>query len=414
MLGLLALADLEIDDVINAENTQELKNTLQGAGNYLSRQILKYWSQNTHIQLQFELHTGRAGDREDLRTGTVLWTEVYDAARRVTVRIGARSRGFIWFFSFLAWFSQQQQKGEPLILVLDEPDMFLHAKGQYDLLRFIQEQLAPHHQVVYSTHSPFMIDPRRLDRVRVVFDRSMDALQGPLARKDEGTKVLPDVALADEATIFPLRLALAYNLTQGILDVTNSLVIGSVPDMIYLTTMSDLLRLAGESPLDERWTMVPIGSLDRLGGFVTLAESPNRLNLAALLDARMTDWDSMASIHGQKLLPVRVRTYGEFTGTVEATVEDMFDVDFIMELVNASYNKDLPKALTIADLPESGGILSRLTTTFEQRRLTGQPFNRYRPAKYLADHVSSLRPRLSYATLQRFRAAFGVLNALVK
>ena len=63
MLGLIGLADLELDQILNSQNTQDLNNQLEGAGNYLSRQILKYWSQNKHISL---------------------W-----------VRVGTRSRGFI-------------------------------------------------------------------------------------------------------------------------------------------------------------------------------------------------------------------------------------------------------------------------------------------------------------------------------
>ena len=91
------------------------------------------------------------------------------------MRLGTRSRGFVWFFSFLAWLSQQQRKGIPLILLLDEPGLVLHASAQGDLLRYIEAELKPHHQVIYTTHSPFMVDPKNFDRVRIVRDRSMEA-----------------------------------------------------------------------------------------------------------------------------------------------------------------------------------------------------------------------------------------------
>jgi hypothetical protein len=89
MLGLIALADLEIDQIINSQNTQELKNQLEGAGNYLSRQILKYWSQNKHISLRFDVRPAKPGDPPGMQSGTNLWAEVYDSAHLVTVRVGA-------------------------------------------------------------------------------------------------------------------------------------------------------------------------------------------------------------------------------------------------------------------------------------------------------------------------------------
>lgn len=101
MLGLISLADLEIDQLLNSQNTQELKNQLEGAGNYLSRQILKYWSQNKHISLRFDVRPAKPGDPMGLQSGTNLWAEVYDSAHLVTVRVGTRSRGSSG--SFRSW-----------------------------------------------------------------------------------------------------------------------------------------------------------------------------------------------------------------------------------------------------------------------------------------------------------------------
>ncbi|MCF2141261.1 MAG: ATP-binding protein [Candidatus Lokiarchaeota archaeon] len=49
------------------------------------------------------------------------------------------------------------------MLLLDEPGLSLHAKAQNDFLKFINEKLASNHQVIYTTHSPFMIDPSKLE-----------------------------------------------------------------------------------------------------------------------------------------------------------------------------------------------------------------------------------------------------------
>ena len=69
-----------------------------------------------------------------------------------------------------------------MVLLLDEPGLNLHALAQRDFLRFIDQRLAPKHQVIYTTHSPFMIDLDNLSSVRTVED--MDNL---------GTTVSADV-----------------------------------------------------------------------------------------------------------------------------------------------------------------------------------------------------------------------------
>ena len=75
---------------------------------------------------------------------------IYNSKHRVTLPLKNRSKGFLWFFSFLVWFSKiQGNKDSKYILLLDEPGLSLHASAQNDLLRFIDEKLAPEYQVIY-------------------------------------------------------------------------------------------------------------------------------------------------------------------------------------------------------------------------------------------------------------------------
>ena len=99
-------------------------NKIEGAGNHLSRKVLKYWSQNKHLQMRFDVRPALRGDPEGMTEGTNIWASVYDSRHQVTTNLGSRSRGFVWFFSFLAWYGQLQRKNEPLILLLDEPGHF--------------------------------------------------------------------------------------------------------------------------------------------------------------------------------------------------------------------------------------------------------------------------------------------------
>src|SRR6185437_5903349 len=211
LLGLVELARIDLDSVLALRSTQDLKNKLQGASNYLSSQILKYWSQNKHLRMMFDVRHALSGDPEGMRTGTNIWGEVYDSKHLSSTPLGTRSAGFVWFFSFLAWYSSEKKKNEPLVLLLDEPGLSLHGKAQEDLLRYFEAEIVtnPKHQLIYTTHSPFMVDPRHFDRIRIVQDKGIDTDE-QLPRNEDGTKVFTDVLGAGPDSLFPLQGALGY------------------------------------------------------------------------------------------------------------------------------------------------------------------------------------------------------------
>jgi hypothetical protein len=402
---------------MSPQNTQALINKLEGASNYLSKQIFKYWSQNQHISVKFDIRPGLSGDPENMRDGTNLWGFVFDSAHQVTIRLGTRSRGFIWFFSFLAWFSQHRKTQQPLILLLDEPGLFLHASAQGDLLRYIEEELKPHHQVIYTTHSPFMIDPRHWERARIVRDKNMEIQDGgePLPPEQAGTKVLSDVLEADDGSLFPLQGALAYDITQTLFIGPNTLIVEGVSDMIYADTMTMLLERAGRTGLNTKWTLSPVGGVDKVSTFVALFRSQKGLNIATLLDLQKKDEQKIENLFKKKLLQKRqVLTFADFTKTAEADIEDMFDVPFYLELVNSEYKTELSKPVTESDLPPHPRILIRLEKFFETNPLkAGAHFNHYRPARFFADHADDLIAKLSPNTMQRFEDVFKTLNGLL-
>ena len=79
-----------------------------------------------------------------------------------------RSDGFQWYLSFYTALLSEVSKAQPVIFVLDNPGLELHADGQRDIKRVLEEKLPANAQVIYVTHSPAMIDAFRLDQVRCV------------------------------------------------------------------------------------------------------------------------------------------------------------------------------------------------------------------------------------------------------
>ena len=85
---------------------------------------------------------------------------------------------------------------------MDEPGLNLYIPQQEKLLELF-DKIADSNQILYSTHSPFMLDPRHLERVRV-----LDEL-------DDGSIIISeDTGRSGDDVIFPIQAILGYTLAQ--------------------------------------------------------------------------------------------------------------------------------------------------------------------------------------------------------
>ena len=412
LLGLIDFARLNLDQIINPRRTETLIARLEAAGNSLTQSILTYWSQNQHLRMKFDIRTAQPGDPPGMTTGTNIWGRVEDTRHYVTTSLGSRSRGFVWFFSFLAWYQKLRRDDKNLILLLDEPGLSLHAKAQEDLLRYFEKELVPHHQLIYTTHSPFMVDPIHFERVRIVQDLSLESGSDDLPDEKQGTKVITEVLEATPDSLFPLQGALGYEIYQTLFIGPNNIVVEGPSDLLYIRTMSALLEQKEKQGLSPDWTITPVGGSDKVPTFVALIGANTNLNIAVLIDYQNKDQQKIKNFTKKKLLERnQVLTYADFVGNKEADIEDMFDPEFYLKLVN----KEFGTSLTMNDLPQgSPRIVRRLKDHFENNPLpNGVNFNHYRPALYLHTNLDSLKDDLTEAVLDRFQKAFDALNKLL-
>lgn len=414
LIGLIELAGLELSELLNPNRTQDLKNKLQGAGNHLTRKILKYWSQNRHLRLAFDVRPARPGDPENMRTGTNIWAEVVDQKHFVNTALGTRSRGFVWFFSFLAWYSRVRTTTQRVILLLDEPGLSLHAKAQEDLLRYFEDELKDSHQLIYSTHSPFMIDPKHFERVRIVQDKSIDSDE-ELPLEEEGTKVVTDVLEAGPDSLFPLQGALGYEINQTLFIGPNCLIVEGASDLLYLQTMSAVLSASGREGLSRAWTIVPVGGAEKVPTFVAMIGAQKSLRVATLTDLQKSHKQMIENLYKRKLLKKNhVLTFADFTGRPEADIEDMFELDFYLGLVNEEFRGQLPNLITSAELnPSRPRCLVAIEEYLQKRPPRSGSFNHYRPARFFTENIGRLAKYISNDTLNRFEGAFKILNSLL-
>lgn len=415
LLGLMSLARLDMNSLLEAKRTTQLNNKLEGAGNQLTRSILKYWSQNKHIQMKFDVREARPEDPAGMTKGTNIWGRVHDSVHLATTELGSRSRGFIWFFSFLAWYEDVKRSKKNLILLLDEPGLSLHGRAQSDLLRYIDKELAGDHQVIYTTHSPFMVDINNSSRIRIVQDHSIDATE-PLPIEEEGTKVVTNIFDASEDSLFPLQAALGYDIQQSLFIGPNSLIVEGPSDLLYIHEMSALLERDGRTGLSEKWVITPVGGSGKVPTFIALLAPQKGFNVATLIDFQKSDQQEIEGIYKNKLLKKKnVVTYADFVDGREADVEDMFDRDFYLSLVNSEFEDNLKASIKLTDInSKTPRIIRAIEKRLKVAPLDGSVFNHYRPARYLAENMGALVGQISDATKDRFEAAFKRLNDLLK
>jgi len=136
-LALLATVDADLSD-FETQNFERLTRELEGAANGITDQVFEYWTQNQDLRLEIRVSNADPADEPPLDQGPIVNVRIYNPRHRVSVQFDERSRGFVWFFSFFAYFSDiEQQDGRRTILLLDEPGLALHATAQGDFLRFI-------------------------------------------------------------------------------------------------------------------------------------------------------------------------------------------------------------------------------------------------------------------------------------
>ena len=401
LLALLSMANVELEDFSEPESHEHLIRKLENASNSISDEVFKYWSQNKNLQVQLQvIPKPEAAAPAPLNEGPLLQIRVNNLRHRVTVPFDERSRGFVWFFSFLAYFSKLEDEAEQqLILLLDEPGLSLHATAQHDLLRFIDERLAPRHQVLFSTHSPFMVDARRFNRVRTVIDHD-----------STGTTVSAEVLRADGESAFPLHAALGIELTQTLFVGPEVLFVEGPSDVVYLQYLSDQLKGAGREGLDDRWVVVPGGGITKLPAFLTLFGA-NDLTVAVLVDSSQSNSATIVELKkAGKLYAGGLVEIGSAGGRSEADVEDLFETKMYLDLVNAAYAGALAgNSIAPADLAGGDRVVKDDAAVFGQR---GLKFSHFAPAGALL-RSGKARPKPVKAVLDRAEALTKAINRLL-
>ena len=350
--NLFYLAELDLAELDAVkESPSKCIKLLNAASNRLTARLNPAWKGDPiHVDLRYS-------------PGNVMSVVISDVHSDGTVTntglLSRRAEGFKWTFSFIVNFAAETQRAElkEAILLLDEPARNLHPTQQMgisDLLR----SLAGSNQVLYATHSPFMIFDYTPGNLLVV----------ELDKRRHLSRIFYDYWNADDKTLTPILYGLSRGHVESMVDReigTNSrpvIIVETMSDALYLNAFDKFLQDPNISmnPLNivaayNKNSVLPLAIFYRSHGYRTFV----------LLDDSDESRQISAQLASNGFSPLQT-IFFELGGKKLESIEDYIVPEDYLHVVNQTYEIKLRRegfsSLSERDLGAGGGpgMLGRL------------------------------------------------------
>ncbi len=294
-----SISDEQIENI--AERKKERDILLQSASLKLTKAFRDWWKQGNY-RFRFQ------ADGDYFR----IW--VSDEKRPEDIELEGRSTGLQWFLSFYLVFLMETMSGvKSSVLLLDEPGVALHPIAQRDLLNFLKN-LSSDNQIVYTTHSPFMIDSNALQTVKAAYideSGSTNVIDRPC---------LNEVSALQIASVYPIQSALSLNLFESVFGGAQVVIVESPVEQLYLNAIKNYLLGEGMLRPKREILFVP-GEPQSIRHLLAAKGEPEPIQIVST-DSKLTSVESSTAV-----------SLGEIRELEGATIEDLFSFKFMASLI---------------------------------------------------------------------------------
>ena len=406
--NLFYLAELDIDKLEEYKNSpSKLIKFLNAASNRLTTRLNPAWKGDPiHVDLRYN-------------PGNIMSVVISDIHSDGTVTnsglLNRRAEGFKWTFSFIVNFAAETQRAElqEAILLLDEPARNLHPtqqRGISDLLK----NLAGSNQVLYATHSPFMIFDYTPGNLLVV----------ELDKRKHLSKIYYDYWNAEDDTLTPILYGLSRGLVDSIVDReigTNSrpiIIVETMSDAMYLNAFDKFLEDPNISmnPLNviatySKNSVLPLSIFYRDHGYKTFVLLDNGD------EAKQISTQLMANDFS------KVQTvFFELGSKPIQSIEDYMVLEDYLHAVNQTYEIKLRKEgfinITKEDVLSRGkkGVLENLNTIWAEHKDDGWgQFDNEEITRYICEKIALKEADfLSDKTKDNFRTLYRLIAERIR
>lgn len=305
-----------------ADKKRERGILLRSAATQLTQRFKKWWLQGDYI---FDFQAD----------GRHFRINVSDSLRPEPIELEGRSRGLQWFFSFFLVFLVETKEGHSnTILLLDEPGLSLHPIAQYDLAKFFRK-LSEDNQLIYTSHSPFLVDMDNLGNVKAVYIDS----------KTGRTKVSSNLRCNEEdaeKSIFPVHAALGLTVSDTLLLGCLPILVEGPSDQIYLSLIKRYLVGKGLLRNTKEIVFIPTGGVRGMGPVTKLVSSRDDSLPFVLLDSDNVGRDYQKQLTKGRYRDEKEKVLGvaDFLGDKEYEIEDFIPASSLITIIDRQYRSD--------------------------------------------------------------------------
>jgi hypothetical protein len=191
-------------------------------------------------------------------------------------------------------------------------------------------------------------------------------------------------------------------------------VVNNASDLIYLQALGDLTLIEHAVRMDPRWVVIPVGGVENLPTFISLL-GENYVSVAVMMEITPTNKKTIERINsGKSISGMNPVKWVEVTRIRDADIEDLFNPNLYLEIVNKAYSAELNEPLTMKIISDSNPrIAERVALYFERHNITKNGFNRYVPAAYLLEHFDSWKDKIGSDTVEKITALITRINGLL-
>jgi hypothetical protein len=238
----LTLAKLDYS-FFQQPSSRILKQKIENLNKILTSNFHDFWQQsigrNNKIHIQFELdHYSASYGEKAGKPYLEFW--IKDEGERLYPK--QRSRGVRWFLSFYMELKASANiKDRQMVLLVDEPGVSLHARAQEDVLK-VFEDIRDRIQVIYTTHSPHLVEINKLHRVLAVQRDDMENMRST-------TRILDPLSLsaASPDTLTPLQSILGNPMSgEGFSSGRVNMVVNNTGSFYVLSAIVKLMGYNGK------------------------------------------------------------------------------------------------------------------------------------------------------------------------
>lgn len=219
-----------IEQSVQNDDNEEITSCEENYKDHITKRFVEIFRQNDK-DFSFRI-------RIDNKNNKLIFLTTDKTSGNNFIPLKNRSDGFKWYFSIYITLYEYLQRNDnkKYILLFDEPNLYLNPSAQNDLLERVFKKEFKNEQIIYTTHSPYMIDASNANSIRIVEKDEQTVFFNNTAEYIRNSKKNKKVNKNEVDPLTPILTALN-------LDISNKLILDREKKAVIVEGIEDLYIL---------------------------------------------------------------------------------------------------------------------------------------------------------------------------